>query len=439
MSGARSGSSAWKRVRLTVVAASVSCLAFICLSAHAADNAASASSQSCLACHGADGMEKALADGGKLSLHIDGEIFGKSVHQGFGCTGCHSDVDLNSHPPQAGVEIKSARDFRLKSVEICRTCHADKFEDWEKSVHAAMVRDNNPAAPVCTDCHNPHAVITAAAANIETIPCQNCHKDIYQAYLTSVHAKARLKPETSYAPVCSGCHTAHSIRPVVSSEGPKVACLGCHVDVLEKHKAWLPNAALHFDIVSCPACHSPTSQRKVDLMIYDNQARAQVQVQEGRGVPVFESRVAAVDKSEDHLDAIALWRLVTALDREDKATDITLRGRLEVATGPGAHRLAAASEAIHDCATCHEHGSHAFQNVTISIAGPDGRRIRRPVSPGVLTSAISTASIGGFYALGATRVGLLDALLILAFLGGLTFWVGHLTIRWLYKRYSLNR
>ena len=396
---------------------------------------ARADDQACLACHGGPGMDKTLGDGNKLSLHVDGAAFAKSVHAPLGCAGCHGDVDLAKHPG-SGQDIKSARDFRLKSVEVCRGCHADKFDEWEKSVHAAMVRDHNAAAPVCTDCHNQHAVIKDAAAAVETIPCQNCHHDIYEAYLGSVHAKARLQPATAYAPVCSGCHAAHSVKPVVSEEGPKVACLGCHAEVLDKHRTWLPNAAQHFEVVSCPACHSPTAKRKVDLMIYDRETKARVQQEPG--VPVFERRPAAADQPKN-FDALALWRLIASLNPEGRPSDIFLRGRLEVQTGPDAHRLADKGKAISDCAACHQKGSAAFENVTISVAGPDGRRIREQASAGVLTSAISTGSIGGFYAIGATRVGFLDLLLVLGFLGGFGFWTGHLTIRWLYKRYGLYR
>jgi hypothetical protein len=161
-------------------------------------------------------------------------------------------------------------------------------------------------------------------------------------------------------------------------------------------------------------------------------------VQQEPGVPVFEQRPGAADQPKN-LDALALWRLVASLNPQGRPSDIFLRGRLEVQTGPDAHRLTDKSKAISDCATCHQKGSAAFQNVTISVAGPDGRRIREQASAGVLTSAISTGSVGGFYAIGATRVGLLDLLLVLGFLGGFGFWVGHLTIRWLYKRYSLYR
>jgi hypothetical protein len=55
----------------------------------------------------------------------------------------------------------------------------------------------------------------------------------------------------------------------------------------------------------------------------------------------------------------------------------------------------------------------------------------------VLTSVISTGSVGGFYAIGGTRIGLLDILIILAFLAGAGFAVAHGSMRWFFKRYLL--
>ncbi len=387
--------------------------------------------QRCLTCHRAEGRKKDLPDGDKLVLQVDGGTFEKSVHADLGCAGCHGDIDVGSHPA-SHKDIKSARDFALAATEVCRGCHEDKFKAWEGSVHGALARAGNVRAPLCTGCHNPHGVIKGAAATLEGMPCQRCHQDIAKAYLGSVHAKARQKPETSYAPICSGCHGSHEIKPVVSDAGPRSACVGCHAEVEEKHHAWLPNAGLHLDVVTCPACHVPGAQRQVDLMIYDNQSKAQVGEQQG--VPVFEPRAGAAPGDET-LDALALWRIVTALNPKDNPGKVTLRGRLEVRTGPEAHQLGDKSKALSNCNACHREGSDAFQNVTISIAGPDGRRIRQEASPGVLTSVISTASVGGFYAIGSTRIGLLDALILLAFLGGAGFAVAHGGTRIAFKRY----
>ena len=94
-------------------------------------------------------MEKKLADGDTLQLHVPGDLFAKSVHSAIGCTGCHADVDLAAHPPEQ-KDIASKRSFSLAMTQICRGCHADKFEQWETSIHAALVRNGNPAAPICT-------------------------------------------------------------------------------------------------------------------------------------------------------------------------------------------------------------------------------------------------------------------------------------------------
>ena len=117
----------------------------------------------CLACHSSEGMEKKLANGEKLSLHIAGQVFAESVHNAFGCAACHSNISLNSHPPSR-KRIGSTRQYSVAQTAVCRTCHEDKFKLYEESIHAALLREGNPVAPVCTDCHSPHAVRAKAAA-----------------------------------------------------------------------------------------------------------------------------------------------------------------------------------------------------------------------------------------------------------------------------------
>src|SRR5450631_2146111 len=164
--------------------------------AFAADPAPSAADQNCLGCHGAAGMEKKLADGDTLQLHVPADAFVKSVHGPNGCTSCHADVDPAAHPP-VKKDIASARSFAIATTQVCRTCHTDKFEQWESSIHG------------------------------EQVPCKNCHSDIYTAYLGSVHGQSRLHSKDSYTPLCSGCHTAHAVQPIAVgalAQGPEGAC-----------------------------------------------------------------------------------------------------------------------------------------------------------------------------------------------------------------------
>ncbi len=353
----------------------------------AAAPAPSAADQHCLGCHGFAGMTKKLDDGDTLQLQVPAGPFEKSVHRVVGCTGCHADINPAKHPPAAN-KIKSARSFAVTTTQLCRNCHADKFDQWQTSVHAALVRAGNPAAPICTDCHNPHAVIKGAAASVDQIPCKKCHSDIYTAYLGSMHGKARLHSKQSYAPICSDCHSAHAVKPTAVgalAQGPEAACFGCHAGVLEQHQQWLPNAALHFEVVSCAACHAPTAQRKVDLMLIDSK-NAKVRGTEQLGVPLFEASAQSDSKG---IDAVTLWKLMQTLNRSGITDKTVLRGRLEAATGPQMHELAGKSQAISDCRTCHSSGSKAFQSVTISLVGPDGRRVGYGANADVLNSVIS--------------------------------------------------
>jgi hypothetical protein len=399
--------------------------------AFAADEAFSAADQSCLGCHGTAGMEKKLADGDTLQLHVPADLLAKSVHRSNGCTSCHTDVNPAAHPPSK-KDIKSRRSYAVAASEVCKGCHTDKFEQWETSIHAALVRSGNPAAPVCADCHNPHTVIKGASTQLDQIPCKNCHLDIFTAYLGSVHAKSRLSSADSFAPACSGCHSSHAVKPISIDEGPKAQCIGCHAGVLGSHQAWLPNAALHFEAVSCPVCHNPGAQRKVDLMLIDRHAK--VRGTEQIGVPLFDASMRSDGKG---IDAQTLWNLLQTLNRGDAAGKTLLRGRLMVRTGPQAHQLADKSKAISNCNTCHTDRSEAFQSVTISLIGPNGRRVGYGANADVLNSAISLDSVSGFYAIGGTRIKILDILLILAILGGLGIAVGHVTLGWIFKRYGL--
>jgi len=420
---------------IAAIAAGLTLLPTCAPPAFAADATPSAADQTCLACHGTAGMEKKLTDGDILQLHVAPGPYLQSVHGANGCTSCHTDVDIAKHPPEK-KDIASKRSFALTMTQVCRTCHADKFEQWQNSIHAALVRAGNPAAPVCIDCHNPHAVIKGAAATVDQVPCKNCHKEIYTAYLGSVHGQSRLHQKDSYAPLCSGCHTSHSVQPVsVGSlaQGPEGACLGCHADVLQAHEKWLPNAALHFQVVSCPAWHVPNAQRTVDLMLVDS-SNSKARGTEQIGVPLFE---ASANSDGKGIDAQTLYNLMQTLDRSGLAGKTVVRGRLEVASGPQMHQLADKSNAIGECRTCHNAGSKAFQSVTISLVGPDGRRVGYGANADVLNSAFSVNSVSGFYAIGGTRIKLLDILLALAVFGGLSIAIGHVFLGWMFKRFGL--
>jgi hypothetical protein len=383
----------------------------------------------CFKCHSKN-LKKKLEDGERMSLKVNVEQFEDSAHRVIGCTGCHRDVAKSKHPSKA--PISSARDYSMKRNETCAQCHEAKAVAYEGSIHASLITNGDPGAPLCSDCHDAHAVQSMAVYEPVTgEPCKSCHEDIYDAYAQSVHGMARangnvIRSEHIQAPICADCHQAHDITAVAAVDHLKTTCLNCHEGATPAHEQWLPNAGMHLQSVSCAACHSPMAERRVDLQLYDKLDEVPVGLSGNHDA--VQQRLSEIDAEGDGLDPVELWKLVRRTSQDGTATDVTLRGRMEVTTGIDAHRIAPRGEAVRSCESCHEGNAAAFQNVTVSISRPDGRKQRMEVDKEVLSSAISVDSVGGFYAPGGTRIRLLDGLLVLAIVGALAIPLGHVTL-----------
>jgi len=347
--------------------------------ASAADNALSEADNACLGCHSDASLAKELPGGKTLSLHIKEDTFAKSVHAPLGCAACHANVKLETHP-QETKSIKAPREYSIGMAQVCSGCHEDSSKHNESSVHAALLRAGKSSAPTCTDCHGSHSV----------------------------------SPKTAYE-----------------------TCVTCHKGAAGIHGKWLPNAALHLEAVSCAACHAPKAARMVDLRLYDSAAQSWVIEKEGR--PAFQRLARSIDRDGNGLDALELRALLAEINRGATQAPGTLRGRIELRSAAEAHQLSEKANAIRDCASCHSYGAEPFQNVTVSITGPDGRPIRYRAQKEVLNSVLSTDSLRHFYAMGGTRNRMLDVLLILAVLGGISVPIGHQLMKRIINRQSGDR
>lgn len=384
----------------------------------------------CLTCHG-QALSVRLDSSGSLALSVDEAVLRNSVHPDHDCADCHTEFSKESHETMTFV---SKREHAIALAQVCRECHDGKFEQYEGSIHAALIKDGNLAAPVCTDCHGAHSVRPKAIYETVTgVPCKNCHANIFDAYLGSMHGQARSKPGHFDAPICADCHSAHAVGPAAAGNKLRDACLECHPGTLDAHQEWLPNTALHLKAVSCPACHAPMAQRRVELRLFDS--KAQLPASEPGDAREFENQIRSADLEGDGLDAFELWNLVRDINREGQMAEMTLQGRMGVRTGVDAHRLSDKIGAVRDCSSCHQAGADPFQSVTVSIVGRDGRPVHYDADKDVLNSIMSVDSVSGFYAIGGTRIKLLDVLLVLAFLGGISVPVGHLTLKWLFRKY----
>ena len=405
------------------------------MAAYAEENELSKETKACLQCHDKEGLEKKLENQEVLSLHVSTSAFVESMHGKTDCEDCHSGLDAKTHGKEKS-SIASKRAYSLSLQGSCRECHKKDFAKYEDSLHAALVKEGSKEgrkdAPLCADCHDQHTLRSVKILGpIAATPCAKCHEKIFEAYSKDVHGLERVAKGKS-APICANCHKTHDVKAASLGDGIKEACLSCHKEAVKEHKDWLPNAALHFEAISCPVCHAPGAQRRVNLRLYDEVAKRQVS--EKAGESLFQKRTGGADQQDTSLNELALYNLLREFNKDSGQGHIVLRGRLEVSSGVEAHQLSDKSKAIKDCNVCHQAGAQPFQSVTLTIASPDGRPLRHAVQKDILNSMLATQSVKGFYAVGSTRIGLLDNLLILVFLAGVGGPLVHIMIKWLFRK-----
>lgn len=171
-----------------------------------------------------------------------------SVHAGASkqaCATCHGDA----HAVLAAKDPKSPV-YPLNLPRTCGACHGDpKFAQQHglKNVYAAYVdsihgfaltRDGLLVAATCSSCHGAHDVRSSKDPQSRTsrahVPdtCGTCHAGIKADYMSGIHGKA-MQDGDARAPVCTSCHTAHNIAGVrnVSWQTQTTAtCGNCHQD-----------------------------------------------------------------------------------------------------------------------------------------------------------------------------------------------------------------
>jgi hypothetical protein len=399
--------------------------------------ALSADEQHCLSCHGMQGLQMPLTDGSILSLYVSGDHFADSVHGPLGCTACHTDINPATHPQQV-KPIASARAFSIERSQVCATCHVEPAHQWENSVHASLVRAGNPAAPVCSNCHSPHAVTKGALETVATVPCKSCHAATFAAYAGSVHGIARSQGITA-APLCMNCHGMHDVTVPSTGAEREHVCFACHTEAIAAHGHWLTNVALHLEAVSCSVCHAPGVHAAVDLAVYNSATGKEIA--QPSGISPLQQPSGSPGAQRPGLDPATLAAVLSDLDRKT-GVRASVEAQLKPQSGAAAHRLVAVTlHATSDCTVCHQDGAAPFRHVAVSFVGPFGMPVSYPADPDVLTSVLTFASLRKFYVIGGTRIAALDIVVFLAFVVGIVWSLVHLSIRlvlWRRKKVPSN-
>lgn len=229
----------------------------------------------CLECHGQQGLTLTFQNKESVGAYVDAERFSSSVHASLGCGACHSEFSREIHPER---EFRSRVQYSAKASAICRQCHAD--EQIKKApVHAALLAREG-GAPVCSECHSPHAITSIAggpASASEKQYCLGCHRHgLSMKVKSGEQVSLKVDTEALQASVhsmlsCVDCHfgfstSEHPKRNFKSSRDFSIAhadaCRRCHFDKYTKTLE-----SMHYTVLSrgnlkapvCTDCHGSHS------------------------------------------------------------------------------------------------------------------------------------------------------------------------------------
>ncbi len=148
------------------------------------------------------------------------------------CVSCHSPHN------KLEKEEYTTHGWKLHLAETCRNCHEEKVENYFLSGHYTQLESGNLKAPVCSNCHAKHGVLSPRDDNslvsIDKLDnvCISCH----EGYQESIHT-----PIDNHDPAmvtCVVCHTGHetemiggNITSIFDIELDQV-CLKCHTGKL---------------------------------------------------------------------------------------------------------------------------------------------------------------------------------------------------------------
>lgn len=182
----------------------------------------------CMNCHSQQ-MKMTFKDGETKSLIVDLTSLSVSVHKDIPCSDCHFGFSIEEHPER---RFKTERHYIVAASEGCRRCHFDKYTKTMESIHFKLLNQGNLNAPVCIDCHGSHSIQSGRAEKIQSArKCEKCHVEIFKTYISSVHGRALIESHNQDVPICTDCHTAHSMsdpRTLEYRENMPELCGNCH-------------------------------------------------------------------------------------------------------------------------------------------------------------------------------------------------------------------
>lgn len=296
------------------------------------------------------------------------------------CMTCHGDKGIFR---DARITIKGKKTSEIKGDYRIFIHELPSIEDYKHTIHGKK-------GVVCSDCHKSDKQVTDRT-------CLICHKNIYEVYKGTTHAKEG-------ATKCTDCHNPHKIRTykeLTNSERVMI-CARCHKDYIDTHK-WLPHTILHFKYLECSSCHSPESKKGMLLSFA---------VKEESGIKalsyldfenVFGKNVVLLDLIDTNRDkAISLEEFTAFVNAFKKKYSKEIAINTSIVVTDVHHNYSEKNLKSKVCNECHLLDAPFYKYILLSI--PQKDRISFFHIKGTVLSAFPTSLFIDLCILGETKI-----------------------------------
>jgi cytochrome b subunit of formate dehydrogenase len=183
----------------------------------------------------------------EASVHGTATQEGKA---GATCIDCHSTTGTGHQILWLGDPASSIAHANIPRT--CGRCHSAVEEEYEAGIHGKLLAQGDTHAPVCTDCHGEHGILSPKDPRSNVSPtlvaeatCEPCHQSarlnsVYgvpagklTSFVDSFHGLKSMRGDLKVAN-CASCHGAHKILPSSDPASPinpahlAATCGRCH-------------------------------------------------------------------------------------------------------------------------------------------------------------------------------------------------------------------
>ena len=190
-----------------------------------------------------------------------GSVHGKATRGGVyvaaSCDDCHSTNGTAHRILSPGSPDSSINHFNIPKT--CGKCHKGIENDFWEGIHGKLVARGETDAPVCTDCHGEHGILSPDDPTVAGFAIQGGRDDLLAlprvggaqrevrslkaerltTFIDSYHG-LKSKAGDTHVANCASCHGVHRILPssdptsTVNPANLQVTCGECHPAISEK-------------------------------------------------------------------------------------------------------------------------------------------------------------------------------------------------------------